>query len=637
MNQHQAPKAIAKARTEQVDRLKRWALGSVLFVGGAFAAGAVFADNHETIIETHAYSTFGEFVYDAGFPHLSYVNPDAPKGGEMSLATLGTFDSMNPFATQKGRPGALSSSGYERILTSTADDAYASYCLLCTSMEYPESEDWVIFNLHQNITFSDGTPLTAHDIVFSHKLLLEQGTASYADYVTPRIESAEAIDDHTVKFVFAEGYPRKDLITLVGGTPAFSKAWYEETGARLDESRLEISPGSGPYVLDSFDINRQIIYTRNPDYWGQDLAINIGRNNFDSLRIEYFADTNAAFEAFKTGEYAFRRENSSIVWATQYDFPALSNEWVVKAELPSGVLPSARGFTFNLTREKFQDRRVRQALALMFNFTWTNDTLQYSLFDQRESFWQGSDLEAKGVPEGRELELLQSVADLIPAEILTEEVTRPHTSGDNQLDRRNLRQALALMEEAGWVADDAGMLRKDGQTLDVEFLSPSPTLDRIINPYIDNLKRLGVNASYNRIDRAQYTNRERSFDWDITDNSYTNGLEESIGLSQRYGSESVGDVFNPASYSSPAVDKLIQEVIAAQSLEEMAAGVRAIDRIMRHDLFVIPVWYLSNYWVAYYDMYEYPDTLPPYLLGEMDFWWYNADKAEALRAAGALK
>lgn len=637
MNRQETPKAIAKARTAQVDRLKHWLVGSALFVGAAFAASTVLADEHEEMIEAHFYSTFGNFKYPADFAHLEYVNPDAPKGGEISVATQGTFDSMNPFATQKGRPGALSSSGYERIMVSTSDDAYASYCLLCRTLEYPESEDWVIFNLHENITFSDGTPMTAHDIVFSHKLLLEQGTASYSDYVTPRIESAEALDDFTVKFVFAEGYPRKDLISLVGSTPVFSKNWYEETGARLDESRLEISPGTGPYVLDSFDINRQIIYRRNPDYWAQDLPIMKGRNNFDSIRIEYFADTNAAFEAFKTGTYTFRQENSSIVWATQYDFPALSNEWVVKAELPHDILPAARGFAFNLQREKFQDRRVRQALSLMFNFTWTNDTLQYSLFEQRESFWQNSDLQATGVPEGRELELLQSVADLIDPEVLSEEVTRPHTSNDSQLDRRNLRAALALMEEAGWVADDAGMLRKDGQTLDVEFLSLSPTLDRIINPYVENLKRLGVNATYNRIDTAQYTNRERAFDWDIIDTSYTNGLEESIGLSQRYGSEGVGDVFNPASFSSPAVDKLIDIVVEAETYEDMTAGVRAIDRIMRREQFIVPVWYLSNFWVAYYDMYEHPETLPPYALGNLDFWWYNTEKAEALRAAGAFQ
>ncbi|SEW38181.1 microcin C transport system substrate-binding protein [Cognatiyoonia koreensis] len=637
MDRHQAPKAIAKARIDRVERLKRWMLGSAMFIGGALAASAVLSDSHETIIETHAYSTFGTYKYDADFSHLDYVNPEAPKGGEISIWFQGTFDSFNPYATGKGRSGVLATIGYERILTSTADDASASYCLLCTTMEYPENEDWVVFNLRQDITFSDGTPLTAHDLVFSHKLLLEQGTPSYADYVSPRIESAEALDDYTVKFVFADGYPRTDMITLVGSTPGWSKKWYEETGARLDESRLEISPGSGPYILDSFDINRQIIYKRNPDYWGNDLPINIGRNNFDSIRVEYFSDSNAAFEAFKTGEYTFRQESSSLVWATGYDFPALENGWVQKVELPDGSLPSASGFTFNLQRDKFADRRVRQALALMYNFTWTNDTLQYGLFQQRESFWQNSDLEARGVPEGRELELLQSVSDLIDPEVLTEEVTVPHTSGDSQLDRRNLRRALALMEEAGWVADDAGQLRKDGEIFDLEFLASSPTLDRIINPYIENLKRLGINASYNRIDPAQFTNRERSFDWDMTLNSYSNGLEESIGLSQRYGTEAVGDVFNPASFGSEAVDKLIEEVVNAETYEDMAAGVRAIDRLMRRELFMIPVWYLGNHWVAYYDMYEYPDELPPYSLGHIDFWWYNAEKAEALRAAGAFK
>lgn len=637
MDQRHISQATTKPHSDTTVMLKRLIFGTAALFTSALVAGAVFADGHETIIETHAYSTFGNVKYDADFTHLDYVNPDAPKGGEISIPFQGTFDSMNPYATAKGSPGVLSTIGYERVFASTSDDASASYCLLCTSMEYPESEDWVVFNLHRDITFSDGSPMTAHDIVFSHKLLLEQGTASYRDYVAPRIASAEAVDDYTVKFVFADGYPRTDMITLVGGTPVWSKAWYEETGARLDESRLEISPGTGPYMVDSIDVGRQLIYARNPDYWGNDLPLMKGRNNFDKIRVEYFADSNAAFEAFKTGEYTFRRENSSIVWATGYDFPALDNGWVAKVELPNGALPGATGFTFNLQREKFADLQVRQAIALMYNFTWTNDTLQYGLFQQRESFWQGTELEAKGVPEGRELELLESVADLLDPSVLTDAVTVPHTSGDGQLDRRNLRSALALMEEAGWVADDAGMLRKDGEIFTLEFLSSSPTLDRIINPFVENLKRLGIDASYNRIDPAQFTNRERTFDWDMTLNSYTNGLEESIGLSQRYGTDAIGDVFNPASFGHPAVDKIIEDVVAAETYEDMTAGVRAIDRIMRRELFMVPTWYLGKHWVAYYDMYEHPENLPPYALGQLDFWWYNAENAETLRAAGAFK
>jgi microcin C transport system substrate-binding protein len=614
---------------------RTWVAGSVLAVACVLAAGTVRAQDGATII-SHGYNFFDELKYPADFTHLDYVNPDAPKGGEISISTQGTFDTMNPYS-REGRAGALSTIGYEPILTSTSDEVSSSYCLLCTTLEYPEDLSWVIFNLRPEARFSDGSPVTAQDIVFSFNLRMEQALPSYSAAVSEIISGVEAIDDHTVKFTFVPESAPRDRIGNAGAISAWSKAWYESTGARLDESRMEISPGSGPYVLDSYDVNRQIIYRRNPDYWGNDLPINRGRGNFDSIRVEYFADSTAAFEAFKAGEYTFRQENSSLVWGTQYAFPALDAGHVIKAALPNGNLPGATGFVFNLQRETLQDIRVRQALALMYNFTWTNETLQYGLFSQRESFWQNSALAATGVPEGRELELLQSVADQIDPAILTETVTVPHTSNDQQIDRGNLRAALALLEEAGWVSDDSGKLAKDGQPLRIEFLSDNPNLDRIITPFMDNLQRLGVDAIYNRVDPAQYTNRTRDFDFDMILDGFTNSLEEGSSLAQRFGSLGLGDVFNPASFSSPAVDSLIDVVAQATEYDEMAAGVRAIDRIMRRELFIVPTWYNPNYWVAYFDMYEHPETLPPYALGHLDFWWYNADKSEALVAAGALR
>lgn len=594
----------------------------------------------EEIITSHAITTFKSDTpkYPVDFSHLDYVNPDAPKGGEISISMEGTFDSLNPYATLKGTPGRLSTIMYEDILFSPADEIGTSYCLLCTTMEYPESQDWVIFNLRPEVTFSDGTPLTAHDIVFSHNLLLEQGTPSYANYVKMVIPSVEALDDHRVKFTFADGIPRKDLIGQAGSTPAWSKAWYERTGARLDESRLETSPGTAPYMLDSYDVGKRIVYRRNPDYWGKDLPAMRGRSNFDEIRVEYFGDANAAFIGFTAGEFTFRQENSSINWATSYDFPALEKGWVVREEPLNGAVPRASGFVFNLRRDKFQDRRVRMALGLMYNFTFTNNTLQFGLFKQRESFWQGSPLQAMDTAQGRELEFLESVSDQIDPSLLTDPVILPHTSAQRQLDRGNLRKALGLLEEAGYTVSDDGMLRNEaGEALEVEFIETRQSFDRIIAPYIENLKRLGVDASYRRVDPAQYQQLTQSFDYDVIYSSYRAGLSEGIGLSQRYGSEDRNDVFNPAGFGMPAVDRLIEQVIEAESYDEMAAGVRAIDRVMRHEYFVIPTWYLDVHWVAYYDMYDHPEVLPPYDLGYLDFWWYNAEKAEKLRAAGAIR
>ncbi len=629
-----ASRAVAKTAT-----LPNWLLmGGVIFVGAATLAGQAFAESHEELIVSHGISTFGSLKYPADFQHLDYVNPEAPKGGEMSTWMMGTFDTMNPYATQEGTPGALASIATERIFGATADEVGSSYCYLCTTIEYPESKDWVIFNLRDDVTFSDGVPMTADDIVFSHNLLIEQGTRSFATAVSQMITNVEALDPHRVKFTFADGIPRTGLIEQAGATPAFPKHWYEETGARLDEARFEVAPGTGAYMLDAYKINEEITYKRNPNFWGADHPLNVGQNNFDGYRVEYFADTTAAFEGFKAGAFGFRQENSSLNWATAYDFPALDKGWVKKETLSNGSLPGAYGFLFNLSNPKFDDLRVRQAIALMYNFTWTNDNLQYGLFSQRESFWQNSDMQAKGKPEGLELEYLERVKDLIDPAILTEEVTMPHASGERQLDRANLRKALALMEEAGWTAGADGMLVNDkGETFKLELLGYSPTFDRIMLPYVENLKALGIDAVWNRIDTAQYTERTNNGDFDMTYDGYRNALEEGDGLGQRYGTSGVGDVFNPARYATPASDALIEIVKAATTREEMAAGVRALDRVMRKDLFVVPAWYLANYWVAYYDMYEHPEELPPYDLGYMSFWWYNAEKGEALRQAGAFQ
>ena len=448
----------------------------------------------------------------------------------------------------------------------------------------------------------------------------------------------EALDDYPVKFTFAEDAPQRARIPQMGSVLAMSKAWFEETGARLDESSLEVSPGTGEYMIGEVDPGRKVTYVRNPDYWGADTPMSVGRGNYDTIRIEYFSDTSAAFEAFKAGEFTFRRESSSINWATSYDFPAFDYGWVVQETLDDGTLPGATGFVFNMGREKFADRRIRQAIGLVYNFTWTNENLQYGLFQQRESFWENDQLKAAGVPEGRELEILQSLGDMIPAEILTEPAVLPHTSGDRPIDRGNLRRALALMEEAGWTTSDDGLLRDaDGKSLDVEFLETRQSFDRIINPYIENLKRLGVNVTYNRVDPSQYQARRQAKDYDMIFGGYSNGLQEGTGFLQRYGCERRDDVFNPAGYCSEAIDALGALIPKADDYDEMSALVRAADRIMRYDYFVIPTWYLGKHWVAYYDFYEYPENLPEFGLGHLDYWWVNQDKYDDLVAAGAFK
>jgi microcin C transport system substrate-binding protein len=639
---HACAEIRARTMTSQAFWVAFLALGAMLFGVAAYA-------QDEKMIRSHGYSFYGDLKYPADYPHFDYVNPDAPKGGEISISTLGTFDSMNPYS-RKGRGGALSTIMYESLLgegtgneAAPADVYGEAYCLLCESLEYPESKDWVIFHMRKDAKFSTGDPVTAHDIAFSHNLLLDQGLKSYADAVRQRIPKVEVIDDYTVKFYFTPGISRRSLIDQVGGVPAWSKKWYEESGARLDESRLMTSPGSGPYVIDEIDVNRRIVYKRNPDYWGANLPFNVGRNNFDAIRIEYFGDENSAFEAFKAGEYTFRTEGNSKQWASAYDFPKVTAGYVVKEDIPDGSPPTPSGIIFNLGREVLKDKRVREAVALGFNFEWTNESLQYGLFKPRASFTQDTPLMATGKPQGMELALLERLGDVIAPEMLTEDAVIPHTSDPSRLsDRRNLRRAMKLLDEAGWaVGNDGKRYNADGKPLRLTFLlnsSGSATLSAVVENFMSNLTNMGIDAVLEKVDSSQYTARERDRDYDLVFDGYRPFLGTGTGLAQLYGSEAANySLFNPAGLASPMVDAIIEVSLAAQTKEEEDASMMALDRALRHEFIMIPTWYNDSFWTAYYNQYEHPETQPAYGLGYLDFWWYNADKAAALRAAGALR
>ena len=629
----------AQARVRYVQTFGMRLAAAVLVLAG----GAALVRADDAVIESHGYSFYGDLKYGPDFDHYDFVNPDAPKGGEISFSRLGTFDSMNPY-TVKGRAGVLSWSIFESLMDDGAADVYGEeYGRLAERLEYDEGKTWVIFYMRPEARFSDGTPVTAHDVLFSHNLFLEQGLPSYASAVKKRIPKAEVIDDHTIKFYFTEGISRRSLIDQVGGVPVFSKAWYEKTGARLDESRLETSPGSGPYMIDTVDVNRRIIYKRNPEYWGNDLPVNVGRHNFDTIRVEYFGDDAAAFEGFKAGEYTFRQEGDSKKWATQYDFPKVRNGQIVKAELPDGTPPTPSGMVFNLGREILKDKRVREALALGYNFEWTNESLQYGLFKQRSSFTQDTPLMATGVPDEAELAFLKSLGDVVPADMLTLEARMPHSSKPERLnDRRNLRTAMKLLDEAGWpVGDDGKRRNAAGELLTVTFLfnsSQEGTLSAVVENYLKNLTQMGVNPKLEKVDPSQYTLRERERDYDLVFDGYSAFLGAGTGLMQRYGtSETEINVFNPANLASPMVDAIIDAALNAESRDEENLALRALDRALRYEFFMIPMWYNDSYWVAYYDQYAHPDPLPPYDLGWLDFWWYEADKGKALKAAGALR
>ena len=562
----------------------------------------------------------------------------------MSQWAPGSFDSFNPYAIA-GNAAALSSIFYESILSGTLDDVSAAYCLLCETMEYPEDRSWVIFNLRKDVTFSDGTPFTAEDVLFSHNLFLEKGIPEYRAVAGGKFQSLEVLDPYRIKFTFTPGTPFRDMPAQAGGTTIFSKAHYEANNRDLEKSSLEPFLGTGPYVLESFKPGQQVIYARDTDYWGEDHPLNIGQNNFDRIRIEYFGDDNAAMEGFKAGVYTFRNESLPKRWAVDYDFPAVAAGDIVKEVIPSGNIAGGQSIIFNLRRAQFQDPKVREAMGLMFNFEWSNKALFYGLFARINSIWENSEMAATGVPTPEEVALLQPLVDegLLPANILTDEVVMASVSSeDRALDRGNLRRASALLDEAGWTVGDDGIRRNAaGETLRMAMVHARTDLLPVMNAYVENLRALGVDASFDIIDDPQLQERASppNFDFDALPTAVINGgLEPGGVLKQAWASVARDNSSrNRMGYADPAVDRLLDLAEAATSRAELTTAIRALDRVLRSQFVLVPRYYKRDNWVAYYNMYERPEVLPPYALGELSIWWYNAEKAEALKAKGALK
>ena len=600
-----------------------------------FLSNIAYSDDH--IIKSHGISTFGELKYERNFKHLDYVNPNAPKGGEVSIWAFGSFDSMHPY-TPKGRSGSLSSIFFESLLTGTSDEIDSSYGLVAESIEYPEDRSWVIFNMRPEARFSDGSKLTSEDVLFSYELLKEKGLPSFRAVIEKEIETVKILNDHKIKFEFKKGVPTRDLPASAGSLPIFSKSYYEINDIDFEASTLEPALGSGPYVLDKIDVGQTIVYKKNPNYWGSNLSINKGRNNFDKIRIEYFADYNSAFEGFKGGSYTFRTEYMSKLWATGYDFPAIEKKWVTKKLLPNGDMAPGQSFIINLRRDKFKDIRVRKAIGLMFNFEWSNKTLFYDLYARINSFWENSDMSAEGKPSKAEMNILQSVESILPDNVIDSEVAQVSLSSTKQLDRKNLRMASKLLDEAGWEVSSDGLRKNsNGETLDVEILNDSQAFTRIIEPFIQNLISLGVNAKHTKIDNAQMTERERSFDFDIVTGNFPMSFTPGSGLKQYFGSETADvSIFNKSGIKSEAIDKLIEVVMSAKTRQELKISVQALDRVLRSYYFWIPQWYKNVHTVAYYDFYEHPENLPPYDMGLLDFWWMNEKKFSDLKEKGAF-
>ncbi|MCB1366664.1 MAG: ABC transporter substrate-binding protein [Rhodobacteraceae bacterium] len=592
------------------------------------------ASAQERIIKAHGISTFGELKYGPDFKHFDYVNPDAPKGGTFSTWAFGTFDSLSPYIL-KGQAAALSTIFFESLMTGTADEPDAMYGLLAESIEYPENRQWAIFNIRPEARFSDGSPVRAEDVVFSLQALKEKGQPSYR-LILDDFVAVEALSPLRVKYTFREGANLRELPMTAAGLPVFSKAYYENRD--FAESTLEPPLGSGPYLLDKVVPGKTISYKRRGDYWGAHLPVNAGQNNFDLIAVEYYTDYTSAFEGFKGGAYNFREEFSSKSWGSAYDFPALNNGYVIKEQIADGKPSGTQGFWFNMRREKFADPAVREALGMVFNFEWSNEALFYGLYQRTDSFWENSYLQAEGLPDEAELALLEPLREYLPEAVFTEPAYSPPVSKPEKLDRKILRTAGKLLDDAGWTVVNGVRTNAKGEKLEIEILNDSPLFERIMNPYIENLKRLGVVAVLKNIDAAQQSEREKNFDFDIVVRRYVMSLTPGVELRDRFSSSSANVLGsdNIAGLANPAIDALIQHIEQATSRAELNTAVKALDRALRSLHIWVPQWYNKYHNIAYLDVFGRPDPLPPFSMGEISIWWYDEAKAARLKAAGAL-
>ncbi|MEP4248307.1 extracellular solute-binding protein [Tateyamaria sp.] len=630
----------AQARVKAVrDRYAIWsALGVLGLIITMALSSMARAEGGETIT-AHGVSTFGDLKYDADFTHWDYVNPDAPKGGEFSTWAFGTFDSVTPYIL-KGNAAAGATVFFDTLMTGNLEEPDAQYGLLAQSIEYPENREWVIYTLRPEAKFSDGTPVTAEDVVFSYDILVSEGRPSFKNTFRD-FKNVEALDAGRVKFTFNPEGPLRELILTAGGIPVFSKAYYD--GRDFGESSLEAPIGSGPYVLGDIDSGRSVTYLRRDDYWGKDLPVNVGQNNFDELTFEYYSDYTVAFEAFKGGAYLYREEFSSSVWATGYNFPAIDDGHVAVETLPDGRPAGTQGFWFNLRLEKFSDPDVREAIGMAFNFEWSNDSLFYGLYERTDSFWENSaTLQAGDLPSEAELALLEPLSQYFPDTLLTESAFSPRESDATNLgDRRALRRASGLLEKAGWIVGDDGFRYKDGEKFTLEFLNDSPTFDRVISPFVANLERLGIDAKMNRVDPAEAQEREKNFDFDVVTQRFSMSQTPGNELEQIFGSQSanVPGASNMAGLSNEGVDSLIRTISNAASREELDVAVKALDRALRSLHIWVPQWYKGSHNISYRDVFgrPYSENPPPLSLGVESIWWWDQARADELKASGALR
>jgi microcin C transport system substrate-binding protein len=588
----------------------------------ATPAGAAGADG---LVRTHALSLLGDPALPADFPHWPWVRPDAPKGGEIALSALGSFDSFNPFIL-RGTAAVATTLIYDSLLIESADEASTEYAHLAETIELPADRKGVVFELNPAARFHDGRPVTAEDVVWTFNTLRQHGRPFYRAYWGD-VTEVVAEGPRRVVFRFRDAENR-ELALILGQMPVLPKHWWE--GRDFARPLLDIPLGSGPYRIERFEPGRSIVYRRVEDYWARDLPTMRGVHNFDVRRYEYFRDSTVALEAFKAGQIDFRTENIAKEWATAYDFPAVRRGLVkrdeIRHELPTGM----QAFIVNLRRPLFQDARVRRALIEVFDFEWMNANLFYGSYARTTSYFSNSELASSGLPQGRELEILARYRGRVPEEVFTQEYRLPVTDGTGN-NREGLRRALELLRAAGWTVRDRRLVNAQGQPFAFEILLNGPSFERVALPYVETLRRLGMEPRVRTVDPAQYQVRTDAFDYDMTVGG--NGQSLSPGNEQRdfwtcAKAQEPGSR-NEAGICDPVIDELVELVVNAPDRDELVARTRALDRVLLSHNFMIPHWHSRTFRIAFWDKFGRPPRNPRYGLA-LDSWWVEAARAGAV-------
>ena len=596
---------------------------TLLAVGGPVVA------EERLIVRAHAIAMHGTPKYPAGFSHFDYVNPNAPKGGAVRRSARGTFDSFNPYIP-KGNPSSAGSAN-ESLLIHSADEPFTMYGLLAESVTYPEDRSWITFHLNPLARWHDGNPVTPDDVVFSLNVLKEKGRPFYRFYYGS-VESAEVTGTHDVTFRFKEGENR-ELALIVGQLPVLPKHYWESRD--FTKTTLEPPLGSGPHRVTDFEPGRYVVVERVKDYWGKDLAVHRGHDNFDSIRYDYFRDPTVIREAVKAGDIDYFHENQAKAWAQSYDVEAVRKGWLVKKAFVHERTAGMQAFVLNLRRSVFSDIRVRKAVAQAFDFEWTNKHLFFGQYTRSDSFFSNSEIGATGLPSPEELALLEPHRDQLSSDVFERPEKPPVTAG-NGWPRENLRKAFALLFEAGYVVKDMKLVQQDtGEPVRFEMLMRAGgALRRIVLPFQRNLRRLGVELIIREVDDAQYVNRIRARDYDVIALGWGQG--DSPGNEQRsfWGSKAADlpASRNYAGLKDPVVDALIEQLIAAPDRQALVHRTRALDRVLQSHHFIVPNWHLSADRLLYWDMFQIPKVVPKNGTS-FNTWWWDADKAAALAKA----